>query len=125
VQVQLDRHREGQLPRGMGFIHIVSQERILVKTCRHPGLRASNGRVSDFAQLWALCLMFRYFSHCPTWRALVSSGAVTVDGTKPTQSPVNQALAASVLADMWESSSRGTQVFGGGRRALPIRKAID
>ena len=81
--------------------------------------------ISDFAQLWALCLMFRYFSHCPTWRALVSSGAVTVDGTKPTQSPVNQALAASVLADMWESSSRGSQVFGGGRRALPIRKTID
>jgi len=83
-----------------------------------PGLQEFQ-HVKRLDQLWALCVMYRYFSNTHTWEALVAGGAVTIRPSKPNESPVNEAAAAIVLSGLWESSA--VNVFGPGRRALPLR----
>lgn len=87
-----------------------------------PGMRELQA-VVRLDQLWALCMMYRYFSHAPTWAALVAGGAVKITPSRPHESPVHEAAAALVLTGLWGLSTRTSQsqVFGTGRRALPLR----
>lgn len=60
----------------------------------------------------------RYFSKPATWHALLEGGGIILKAT----SPFDEEKAVVVLRRLWAGSE---PVFGGGRRACPLRAWVD